>query len=439
LRPVTPLRPFYFIIVFWGDRFRGHLADFCLPSSLSPNNIPRLSGGRRNRFVFCTTVEDWAALIRTAIFAELERHIEPQFIEIPPAPPGRPGAEHMGVGHKLAAQMAHKEGGYGIFLTPDLMMSDGSVVALERYARAGHRVVLSVALRFGEEPLFENLRTTGIIREGERLSQLGRPLTITGRQLVAAAIRSLHSETQRYEWDSTCFTDFPSACWWRVPDENGIVIHSLNWLPVLVDYAAVGRHDTSTFDTWTLDGDYVYRNFGDGADVHVVTDSDDLMLVSWAPLSDRPQSLSRSHLKTLPGVGPWVKGAILRGAMTCGTFDPLKQRIFFLPVRWHTRDLTPAWPEVERRSAETLRRYLGDLAPSESGERAGTRGGAFGLAVLGVLGRVWIVAADLLAHGDRLRARLTQVLRGDRAAARRLLRRLRTVLKTIRGTEMKGV
>jgi hypothetical protein len=436
---VSDLRPFHFNVVFWGDRFRQYLTDFCLPSLLSGNNIPRLSGGRRNRFIFCTTSDDQAALKRTPIFALLDRHIEPYFIEIPPASPGLSGCEHMGVGHKLAAEMAYRERGYGVFLTPDLMMSDGSIAALERYARAGHHVVLSAALRFGEEPLFQNLAAMGILREGERLSQAGTPLAITGRQLIAAGIRSFHSETQRYDWESPSFTDFPAACWWRVPGEDGIVVHSLSWAPVLVDYAAVDRHDTSTFDTWTLDADYVYRNYGNGAGVHVVTDSDELMLVSWAPLSDRPQSLSRSYLKTMPGVGPWLKGAILRGAVTSGTFDPLKRRIFFLPVRWHSLDLTPAWAETERRAARTLCHYLGDLAPGEASQGGVAPHGALGLAALGAVGRIWIVAADLLAHADRLKVRLTQVLRGDRAAAGRLWRRLRTVLKTIRGAEMKGV
>ncbi len=435
---MSDLRPFHFNVVFWGDRFRRYLTDFCLPSLLSPNNIPCLGGGRRNRFIFCTTAEDQAALRRTPIFALLDRHIEPHFIEIPPAPPGLSGCEHMGVGHKLAAEMTHRERGYGVFLTPDLMMSDGSVTALERYARAGHRVVLSVALRFGEEPLFQNLTDMGIVREGESLSQAGRPLTVTGRQLVAAGIRSFHSETQRYDWESPSFTDFPAACWWRVPGEDGIVVHSLSWCPLLVDYAAVDRHDTSTFDTWTLDADYVYRNFGDVAGIHVVTDSDEVMLVSWAPLADRAQSLSRSHLKSLPGVGRWLKGAILRGVVTSGTFDSLKRRIFFLSVRWHSSDLTPVWVETERRVMRTLRQYVGDLAPDDASRREATHHGALGRAVLGAFGRFWIVAADLLAHADRLKVRLTQVLRGDRAAAERLWRRLRTVLKTIRGAEIKG-
>jgi hypothetical protein len=85
--------------------------------------------------------------------------------------------------------------------------------------------------------------------------------------MVAACVHSFHSETLRYEWESSCFTNFPAACWWRVPGEEGIVLHSLSWAPLLFDYSALGDHDTSVFDTWTLDGDYVYPKSGVDIDI----------------------------------------------------------------------------------------------------------------------------------------------------------------------------
>src|SRR5262249_53140544 len=159
-----------------------------LPTMLAPGNIPRLSAGRRNRFIFCTTQPDWEALRRTPIFALLERHIEPYWIEIPPAPPGRLGCEHMGVGHKLAAQMAHRDQAYAVFITPDLMVSDGSIGALERHALAGRKLVVTAALRFAEEPLFENLRRFGVMNASPGSEGTDRALLLTGRQLVSAGL-----------------------------------------------------------------------------------------------------------------------------------------------------------------------------------------------------------------------------------------------------------
>jgi len=432
------LRPFYFAVVFWGETFRNYLADYCLPSLLAPGNIPALGGGR-HKFLFCTTPQDWEALSATSVFAALGKHIEPHFIEIPPAPAGRSGCEHMGIGHKLATQMAHRDGAYGVFLTPDLMVSDGTVAALRRHALAGARVVLVAALRFGEEPLFQRLATLGVLKPGNRPStraEQGMPLTITGRQMVAACIHSFHSETQRYEWEASCFTHFPVACWWRVPGEEGIVLHSLSWAPFLFDYSVVGKHDTSALENWTMDGDYIHQNLCAGSVIHVVTDSDEMMLVSWAPLADRPQSLVPNPLKMLPVVGEWIKGCILRAALLSGVFDGLKLKIFFTPVRWHAREVTPAWQETEARAVRVLHRYAWDLDPSWKGQ-AHPLWRLFLLLWMPIT-KVWIVAAEFNQHRSRLAARLFSALRGDREAWGRILRRIRIVLRQMCGAEVKG-
>ena len=44
--PATRERPFYFIVVLWGERFRNYFLDFALASALSPGNIPALHASR---------------------------------------------------------------------------------------------------------------------------------------------------------------------------------------------------------------------------------------------------------------------------------------------------------------------------------------------------------------------------------------------------------
>ncbi len=435
------LRPFYFAVVFWGETFRNYLTDYCLPSLLASGNIPVLGGGK-HKFIFCTTPHDWEVISATGIFTTLKKHIEPHFIEIPPAPAGKSGCEHMGIGHKLATQMAHRDGAYGVFVTPDLMVSDGTVAALRGHALAGARVVLVAALRFGEEPLFQRLAALGVLkadgppfRRAEGTGQ-GAPLAITGRQMAAACIHSFHSETERYEWEASYFTHFPAACWWRVPEDEGIVLHSLSWAPFLCDYSVVEEHDTSALENWTMDGDYIHQNFGAGSNIHVVTDSDEMMLVSWAPLADRPQSLVPNPLKMLPVVGPLIKGGVLRAVLLSGVFDELKLKIFFTPVRWHAREVTSAWQATEARAACVLHDYAWDLDPSWRG-RVHPLWRMFLLLWVPVA-RVWIVVAQLNQHRSRLAARLFSALRGDRDAWVRILRRFRTVLRQIVGAEVKG-
>ena len=64
--------------------------------------------------------------------------------------------EHMGRGHKIALEMAHQAKAYTVVLTPDCMLSDGTVSRLQDLARDGIELVLAPALRFGEEPFLRH-------------------------------------------------------------------------------------------------------------------------------------------------------------------------------------------------------------------------------------------------------------------------------------------
>ena len=149
--PAALDRPFYFIVVLWGERFRNYFLDFCLASALSPGNMPALQTSRRSKFLIATRPEDWAAMRDTPMFRLLERYVEPVYIEIPPCPPGRSGYQHMSIGHRIACEMAHRDKAYAMVLTPDCMLSDGSVARLQELAHGGTatRAHRGVAFRRG--------------------------------------------------------------------------------------------------------------------------------------------------------------------------------------------------------------------------------------------------------------------------------------------------
>jgi len=351
------LRPIYFIVVVWGERFTEFLLNFCIPSLLSPNNIPALVNRGKNKFLIATTDKDWERIQLRPIFQLLKQYVEPVFIHIPPRPANVNNHLHMGVGHKLATQMAFEDRAYATILTPDLIVSDGTFAAAQRHAVDGIQVILAAALRFGEEPLFKNLEKLGIAAINSRFGDEARPLVATGRQLVWAGIHSFHSETLSYAWEAPYFSSFPQAVWWSVPGEEGIIVHSLSWAPVLLDYGLIKHHDRSVLDYWTFDGDYVYRNFGVEAKVHVVQDSDEAMLVSWAPLGDREQSLKPKRGYSNQFIGNWVKGLVLHETLFHPAHDPLKRNIFGRTVYWHAREVNVKWDSAEDKATEILRKY----------------------------------------------------------------------------------
>jgi hypothetical protein len=404
-------QPFYFIVVLWGERFRRYFLDFCLASALSPCNIPALQTSPRSKFLIATRPEDWAALRETPMLRLLERHLEPVYIEIPPCPPGRSGYQHMSTGHRLACEMAHRDRAYAVVLTPDCMLSEGSVARLQELARGGTQLVLTAALRFGEEPFLARLRELKVLPDDDRIAGT-TPLAITGRQMVHAAVKGFHSETLAYEWDTPGIMAISPAAWWRVPGEDGIVLHSLSWAPLLLDYGAIGIHDTSTFDQWTLDGDYVFNNTRTLEKIHVVQDSDEMFLASWGPLAEHAISKTRFPFDK------HLSGHFFKQSFYSGFFDPLKRNLFFLPVRWHSRELNDKWDAVELNAMRKLSRWVtppaDGTAPIAPQPRLAATLTNLPLSLLRGLAYLWIFRRRIGLH-------LGRVLRGDRESLARIV------------------
>src|SRR5271163_4794342 len=75
-------RPIYFMIPFWGQRYREYFVDLCLPSLLAPNNIPLLRAEDGHRFLVATTREDWEAIEHLPIMDRLRQHVTLTWIEV---------------------------------------------------------------------------------------------------------------------------------------------------------------------------------------------------------------------------------------------------------------------------------------------------------------------------------------------------------------------
>jgi hypothetical protein len=410
-------RPFYFVVVLWGQRFRDYFLDYCLPSLLAPGNLPSLSTSSPSTFVIATRREDWAAMKTTAIFQQMERHVTPVMVEIPAHPPGKSVYEHMGIGHKVALEMAHRAKAYTMVLTPDCMLSDGAVSRLQDLARDGTDLVLTPALRFGQEPFLEHLDAIGVLGPARRRGS-GEPVVVTGRQLVSAAVNGLHSETLSYEWAAPYFVSVAPAAWWRVPGEDGIVLHSLSWAALLFDYGVLVEHDTSTLDSWTLDGDYLHKNLSRIKKIHVVRDSDEMFLASWGPMNQHhchPYPLFK-----IPVVGKMMRAMQFRDSFYGPVFDPFKRRIFFDAVRWHARPLNGEWDRIERKAAKTFAHWL---RPRE----------AVGLKIVRLPLRLLFFAIECWTNRAAVLWRLRQLLRGEPGVRSWVAWRLRAMVCRLLG------
>ena len=346
---MTNLRPFYFFVVVWGKQFRDYLIHYCIPSLLAPNNIPALINNQRNKLLICTTKEDWQVLISTPIISELQTYIEPIFLEISYPPEDATGCQHMGIGHKIATEMCFKDKAYGIALTPDLLISNGTLAAIQKHAIAGTQIVLCAAIRFAEEPFFKGLQDMGIRNTNSKESSQ-KPLIASSRQLVQLSLQSFHSETESYDFESHYFGVTRPVALWRLPDRRGLLIHSLSWCPILIDYGSIKQHDTTTLDNWTMDGDYIHKNFKDSNHIYLCQDSDEIMMISWSPLEYESVKIKPGIIRRqLKSLCPIINRYFLHETLRNPLFDPLKLKLFHLPVRWHTNDLNVLWDKLERK------------------------------------------------------------------------------------------
>lgn len=342
------LRPFYFTVVFWGAEHREYFTDLLLASLLSPNNIPALRKERQSKFLIVTTKDDWDLLQEHRLFQQLHEHMETIFFEMPFPTKRDSKMLVMSQGHKQVSMKAYEDRAYGVYVTPDLILSDGSVLAMERLAEQGKKVVLCVAIRFEQETMLRELMDGGFLKNG-------RPLNIPARHLMSLALNNLHSETLRYEFDAAYFADSPISVYWWVSPGKGMIIHSFSWAPLVVDYGALTSHDTKTFDNWTLDGDYIHRNFPNPGDVHVVTDSDEISLVSFTKESEL-------HFELIPELKKYQYGAfsevykvgLIRALKDSLIMDPLKRYIFPKGVFLHSEDITQSWDKPIKKTAKMI-------------------------------------------------------------------------------------
>lgn len=418
-----PPRPFYCIVAFWGQTYRQHFLQLCLPSLLAPGNLPYLLGKRPCKFVISTTPRDWAALSTDPLFSLLKKFAEPVFLElrrlvpdflktvvreknrrsVAPASEQNPlvdlpcspldiatpdafdelqalgremGIEltdhhqyaarilFMSAGHKAAATQAHHDQAYGIFLAPDMVLSDGAVAHLHQFAQSGKKVVMVPACRFSLEDCLREFKKNGLMTTGETL-------ILPPRKLVEIVFGGMHPETACFEFDSPFFSNPATSAFWKIPGDDGVVLHSFFWAPLLVNYCGMDRHHADYFDRGgTTDGKYIAMHFDFNQDVSPVTDSDEIFLASFTPRGEYSYPVRAGILKQIPGLGTLYKTFLIRRTLYGPMGDPMKRSLYQWAVRLHSHPLSPEWKEAERRADQIVKRAM--KAPGICGRAANT-------------------------------------------------------------------
>jgi hypothetical protein len=346
-------RPFYFVVVLWGERFRNYFLEYCLPTLLAPGNIPALTRHRSAKYLIATTEADWDLMRASAIFKALERYATPALLELPLCPPDRPYWMQNIIGQKMCCDAVYFDKAYRIFTVPDFIYSDGIVLRLHELASGGAEAVF---LNFQQplveqERFFKSLRDMGML-PNTSARDTGQPLVFSSRQLVSAALRAIHSATTVNEWTAGYFCGYASTPWWRVPGEDGFVISGMVWNPLLISYAAVSRHDSALLDIHGLDGDYDMATIGDCEKIYAIRDSDEAFVVSHLPIWYHECPIRAQAW------GELRKGMTFRASYYEQRYNWLHRTLLFVPSLVHSGPVNEKWKTVEEQALRTLLTWL---------------------------------------------------------------------------------
>ena len=316
--------------VVWGEKFVEDFSRFALASLLSPGNIPAVLSDVPSpaaRFLIATDPADRCLFDARPEMSELRRWMKVEYLALPE---GGDALERMSVGHRLITARFAAEGRVAGIVYPDSIYADGTL----RWAAAETRKGAKLATTACPRTCSDTLATALFAHRKDGVLQVSK------QQLASAALGHLHDEFRRCLWSSDRFADQPAVCAWPLPVDrdppDAVVLHSLCWAPVLIDYGAIANHDSESLEAWTIDGDYLFRNVGSGDDgaVAIPHDADDAMIISLSDPSRGIIDLRSRMLMRLPVLGERVRRALVRLWLNDPAIDPLKKNLFKIPVLW---------------------------------------------------------------------------------------------------------
>jgi hypothetical protein len=262
------MRPFLFNVVVWGENYTKQLLDFTIPSLLSPNNIPKLVQHRPCEFLFVTTPADAELIKSSKIFQKLASHISILVIYQDFHLMSDTKYQLMTIGHRQVCGYGQERKAYGVFLMPEMLVADGSLLYMHKSVLKGSRAVVMPILRLVEEEI-------SFLK--------GKPINLSKRKLVSLLFAHAHHEMHSFMINSEFFSSQPGFVIW--PSKDTWIIHGIHSQPILVDLKdAVPDALVPTIDA----GNFVELSVQNNRLVDIIQDSDQAMLCSLTSVNDIP-------------------------------------------------------------------------------------------------------------------------------------------------------
>ena len=328
---------YYFLTPVWGEPYTRLYLDVCIPSQLSPGNLPAFHDIKESRYVIITTPDDEQIIRQHPIFPRLQEVMDVTFEYLPEDTVTN--HDLMSLCHKRGIEMADEADCAALFLNPDLVFADGSFATVRRRCEEGYDTIIAPGIRTLKQGVLHAL--------GPQLTS-GEPFVVVPRELMRVALDNLHPLANSSWWEEELDADLiPATLYWRAGDE-GIVSRNFHLHPLMVYPQRKG----STF-FGTIDDDYMVTACPDGRYEYIVEDSDELLAIE---LSDP------GHL-FLTG---FSKGSIDDCATWAEQFTHARHRMYFdAVVKMHVgMEDQDAWAQAEKKAQAVASEIKAELKRS---------------------------------------------------------------------------
>lgn len=321
---------FFYVNVVWGEDYVDLFTSLSIPTLLSPRNLPSLPNLAASQMLIVTTAGDELRIRGSAIFARLEQTIDVVFLPIELWSAQK--YELMNHAHRRAIEYVAGRG-FCVFLSPDAILSDGTLVRLYELARTGRRVVAG----FGPPVILE-----GIVPEFKALRQYraGEALSLPPRDLVSMALRHLHPDMCHHNAASDYFPEKPYACFWDGPDGDGMLVRSLSLHPYLFDTRLIPAGED--LHNVTIDWALIPRFVTDWNSFYVETDLDNFCILG----------ISSGRVRVKPGQLNRLDAEKLSLWLLRNDYAFLNRASFGYAIKLHSGPLNARWEELERRTRD---------------------------------------------------------------------------------------
>lgn len=327
---------FHIINVVWGEEYTDLFLKVCLPSQLSPGNLPAFSNmGKSAIYKLYTTEKDAETIVKSPVFSELCSVIPVQIVKINIDIDLSKKYEAMIHCHNQAIAFSHKLNAKLVFLSPDSVLADKVCANLIKIEATGKLVVMLPAYRTAKETFVPALMQAFYGNNVLRVS-------IQSRDLVGISLEHLHPYSQALIWDATDYNTFPSHIYWKVNDK-GLLGRCFNMHPLMINPQGI-----DVVPQGTIDGEYWEQICPNLEDVYIVKDSDEMFAIEFSSVNYLTNGISLGKNSNVHEVAEWAMSRWNNHPCLHGNL--LKQQI-----RIHGEDINDEeWRKVENDSDKIL-------------------------------------------------------------------------------------